>query len=67
MKRKTNRNKYPLRKIINRVYKENHWMNELECGHLVMPPSDIYGETYPIRQRCRFCYKELSLHKEQKT
>lgn len=33
-----------------------HW--KLECGHLVNPPSDIYGERYPARMRCRKCAKE---------
>lgn len=27
----------------------------LECGHIQLPRSDIYGETNAARRRCRFC------------
>lgn len=27
----------------------------LECGHIQLPKSDIYGETNAVRRRCRFC------------
>lgn len=54
---RTNRNKYPLRKVVKRIIGEHKV--ELECGHIVNPSSDMYGETHPIRQRCRLCYQEV--------
>ena len=54
-------NTHPLRKVIGR---ETHKIEgthaeatyeRLECGHLVLPKQDIYGETNAVRRRCRFC------------
>jgi len=53
---KTNRNKYPLRKIIQEVV-GRPWLVILECGHTAMGSTDIYGRTHPTRQRCRLCYE----------
>jgi hypothetical protein len=54
----TFRNKYPLRKVMQRVIGKP-WRVILECGHETNASTDIYGETCPVRQRCRQCY-ELS-------
>jgi len=62
--------KYPLRRVVLRnctaelvpgyVSKR---MVLLECGHFAYPSSDFYGDTNPIRQRCRKCYEE-STHQQ---
>ena len=65
------KNKYPLRKIVERnVYakrdettfnlvesesKTKVFANRLECGHLVKPSNDLYGEVHTDRQRCKYC------------
>lgn len=36
---------------------------KLECGHLVSPPSDMYGDRYPARMRCRQCATESTEQK----
>lgn len=48
----------PLRKIVG--YKKiapasSVWVEVLECGHVQVPKTDIYGETNAIRRRCRRC------------
>lgn len=60
-------NTYPLRKIVGY---ESHDVSltpgqpmfleheKLECGHLVLPKQDIFGETNATRRRCRKCRKE---------
>lgn len=56
---------YPLRKI------EDHWTNPsnglvfevLECGHKQRVKSDIYGETHPVRRRCRRCFVDAEERK----
>ncbi len=61
---KTNKNKYPLRKVtqggvegeINGHPSKNLVL--LECGHLAYPSAEIYGYTCPVRQRCRQCFLE---------
>jgi len=30
----------------------------LECGHIQLPVSDIYGETNAYRRRCRACQRK---------
>lgn len=62
MEEKTTR---PLRKVVGHNESEDvsqtpglpmvvpRW--KLECGHLVSPPQDIYGERFPERMRCRAC------------
>ncbi len=52
---RTPRNKYPLRMVIERT---GDFQVKLECGHTANPSTDIYGETNPVRQRCRKCYEE---------
>ena len=36
---------------------------QLECGHFVTPPSDIFGERFPKRMHCREC--EASANSEK--
>lgn len=63
--------KYPLRRVIERdiegEYKgtqydgaNGKWLNKLECGHLVPPAKDFYGEIFSVKQRCRLCHDELN-------
>lgn len=53
-----NKNKYPLRKIIDYINDENGFQMEvLECGHKQYPVRDIYGETNAYRRRCKKCYQ----------
>lgn len=40
------------------------WYELLECGHLIRTPTDIFGETYAERRRCRKC--GLGLPADQK-
>ena len=62
--KKINKNKYPLRKVVERdVIGEyngikNRWLNLLECGHKIPAVTDFYGEIHSERQRCRLCYDE---------
>lgn len=61
--------KYPLRMVIERGIRVEEYngvkavvyLNKLECGHLVRPAKDFYGEIFSIKQRCRFCQDELKL------
>lgn len=39
--------------------------NRLECGHLVRPAQDFYGEITSVKQRCRYCHKESLSQKTQ--
>lgn len=57
-------NSYPLRKVVRRFYEDLDAGNgitarvpreELECGHVMRPRSDHYGETNAYRRRCRRC------------
>lgn len=36
-------------------YEMNVLKWKLECGHLVSPPQDIYGERFPEKMRCGEC------------
>ncbi len=54
-----NKRKYPLKKVMGRVIGKP-WLVELECGHIANASTDIYGETCPVRQRCRKCYDEIN-------
>lgn len=67
---RTNKNKYPLRKVIQRNltgdYKGIHFnrLHLLECGHMVPPSRDMYGELNSERQRCRLCFEKLKEDKK---
>lgn len=65
---------YPLRKVIARGVSgtitipqingttaeiKSYNFVRLECGHLVFPSSDFFGETGALSQRCGQCYKEM--------
>jgi hypothetical protein len=59
--------KGPLRKVVGQVNRPwkledgreiDSWYEVLECGHEQRPVSDIYGETYAYRRRCRQCLRE---------
>jgi len=57
--------KYPLKKIIEHIppgVKDNpfnaSWADKLECNHILMVASDMYGKRFPNKRRCRHCYKE---------
>lgn len=66
--------KYPLRKIIKRdvlisggIKNVNGFIepkifgNKLECGHVVRPAKDFYGEIHADhKQRCGQCYTLLN-------
>lgn len=43
----------PLRRVLERVPPVGHEL--LECGHTQSPLTDIYGEVYAFRRRCRKC------------
>lgn len=45
-------NQYPLRKVVSHT---EDGREELECGHLMYPRSDMLGETNTVRRRCRKC------------
>jgi hypothetical protein len=45
----------PLRKVIRTGLGEYGNREELECGHLIVPPTDFIGETYATRRRCYYC------------
>ena len=51
---KSNKRKYPLRKVMYRVPGKEHLVS-LECGHQMCASKDIYGETNSIKQRCIYC------------
>lgn len=54
--------KYPLRKVVKRdVSIQGAYYNELECGHLIKPAKDFYGEIFSVSQRCKECFRELEL------
>lgn len=58
--------KGPLRKVISestqyiqvgsRDVPQN--VEHLECGHIQRVPTDMYGEYYAERRRCRQCYRD---------
>jgi hypothetical protein len=63
-------NKGPLRKIIAYpvalpsgigLFPSDKWgtgtlgFEVYECGHVDLPKQDIYGDTFAVRRRCRFC------------
>ncbi len=58
---KQTRNRYPLKKVVDRT---GAFQVLLECGHTANPSTDMYGETCPVRQRCRKCYNNLPKDKE---
>lgn len=43
----------------------NIFANRLECGHLVRPAQDFYGEIFSVKQRCRYCHAESLSQKTQ--
>jgi len=45
----------PLRKVVRTGLGEYGNREELECGHLIVPPTDWIGETYAARRRCWRC------------
>lgn len=52
--------KWPLRKVVGDAWEEilhGHEIRRdlLECGHTVGQASDMIGDTYPARRRCREC------------
>ena len=51
----------PLRAIVSESCNEvtGQVMETLECGHVVPRRTDIFGETYAVRRRCRRCAAEL--------
>lgn len=60
--RTSDKRKYPLRTIVERDI-ISRWsgsipvfVNKLECGHLVRPTKDLYGEIHSDKQRCRACF-----------
>ena len=54
---RTNRNQYPLRRVVGYGLNEHGGETEtLECGHVVPRLSDIYGPTNAFRRRCRQCF-----------
>jgi hypothetical protein len=63
---KHDKRQYPLRKVIERdiLIEEraypapNIYGNRLECGHVVRPAKDFYGEIFSVKQRCRYCHEE---------
>ena len=59
MPNRTNRNRYPLKKVVGSV-PGKAWRIILECGHEVNAASDIYGQTSPVRQRCRLCFNNMN-------
>jgi hypothetical protein len=64
----------PLRKVLGVIsYNSAHDMPEiktttripfevLECGHLQIVKSDIYGEYHAVKRRCRYCAKGKPPH-----
>lgn len=54
---------YPLRRVVlQNVTGDINGMksdrfNLLECGHYAFRSTDIYGETCPVSQRCKWCYQ----------
>jgi hypothetical protein len=56
--------KYPLRKIVGETMERIEGTTVevrrqvLECGHTIAVPSDMIGERYPARRRCRKCFRE---------
>jgi hypothetical protein len=39
---------------------------ELECGHVIRPRSDFYGEYYAYRRRCTECRQRARLERKAK-
>ncbi len=65
---KTNRNRYPLRKVVGHGVNEHGGHTEtLECGHAVRRLNDIIGPTNANRRRCRYCYEEAQARAEPMT
>ena len=61
-------NRDPLRKIVGTVYlplvdgSDTTFRHEqLECGHAMLPKSDMFGETNASRRRCWKCAKEQEM------
>lgn len=55
---KTNRNQYPLRKVVGYGLNEHGGETEkLECGHEIPRRNDIYGPTNAYRRRCHLCHE----------
>lgn len=56
--------KYPLRKVVERdvfIRMEGSmsiYGNKLECGHVIRPARDFYGEIHSDSQRCKLCHQE---------
>ena len=55
----------PLRKIVEFTWEAltpggtEIRKEKLECGHTQAIKSDIYGQTHPVRRRCRKCLKNV--------
>lgn len=53
---------YPLRKVVERdVVGEcngipDRLLSRLECGHLIPPAKDFYGDIHSDKQRCKLCH-----------
>ena len=48
-------NANPLRLVVRTGVGEFGNHEELECGHLIVPPRDFIGETVATRRRCWRC------------
>lgn len=63
MKNKKNRPEHwhretrPLRKVVRELYDHGAEVEELECGHIIHPPSGPWGSspTSAERRRCWMC------------
>lgn len=53
-------NRDPLRRVVRTVADPESGFprEELECGHLIVPPRDFIGETIAARRRCWRCARE---------
>lgn len=44
----------PLRRVVDHSGDRLQW-DVLECGHKLYQASDIFGQRFPTRRRCRHC------------
>lgn len=65
--------KGPLRKVVREFTVERiRYMaepaydayEELECGHVIRTPKDLFGEYHAARRRCVKCFAEKQLERE---
>ncbi len=63
--------KGPLKKVVREFTRERKrylavpaydMYEELECGHIIRKPKDIYGEYHASRRRCTQCAAQQSAH-----